>query len=173
MLASPSVRPDRSHLGAKTDRPTPRTSAWVTPALSRRNWPRVDLPPAAFRNLDVPPRPHRELPADATEYSPLPPLRPRRLPAPSVRCARYRLGTLRGRCSYCLSLAVQRFSSEVVEGEGEESEHDDADQVVVQRIVVAETGDRAVGGGFVEFGADTEEADDASGSDEARRVEAA
>src|SRR5258705_8796845 len=167
MLASPSVCPDRSHLAARAARPAPPTSAWVTPALSRRNWPRVDLPPAAFRNLDVRPRPQRELPADATEYSPLPPLRPHRLPTPSALCARYRLGTLRGRCSYCLSLAVQRFSSEVVEGEGEESEHDDADQVVVQRIVVAETGDRAVGGGFVEFDADAEESDEASGGDEA------
>src|SRR5258705_12972466 len=154
MLASPSVRPDRSHLGAKTDRPTPRTSAWVTPALSRRNWPRVDLPLAAFRNLDAPPRPHRELPVDASEYSPRPPLRPRQLPTPSALCARYRLGTLRGRCSYCLSLAVQRFFSEVVEGEGEESKNDDVYQVVVERVVVAETGGRAGGGGVVEIEAD-------------------
>src|SRR5260370_42030474 len=72
-----------------------------------------------------------------------------------------------------LSLGLQGLSGEVVEGEGEESEHDDADQVVVQRVVVAEAGDGAIGGGFVKFDADAEEADDASGGDPTRGVEAA
>ena len=66
----------------------------------------------------------------------------------------------------CSSFCLQGLSGEVVEREGEESEHDDADQVVMQGVVVAEAGNGAMGGGFVEFDADAEEADDASGGDE-------
>ena len=60
---------------------------------------------------------------------------------------------------------VERLAGEVVEAEGEEGEHDDADHVVVQWIMVAEARDGAIGGGFVEFDADTEESDDAAGGD--------
>jgi hypothetical protein len=38
---------------------------------------------------------------------------------------------------------------------------------VVERVVVGEAGDGAVGGGFVEFDDYAEEADDAAGGDEA------
>ena len=68
---------------------------------------------------------------------------------------------------------VEGFSGEVVEAEGEQGEHEDADPVVVEGVVVAEAGDGAVGGGFVELDADAEEADDAAGGDEAGGVEGA
>src|ERR1700730_6746905 len=167
MTVSRSIRPGQSPLAAKTTRPVPPTLVWMTPARLRQYWPKADLPLAAFHSLCAPPRPHREPPTVATGCLPLPPPRPRRLPAPSARCARYRLGTLRGRCSYRLFLGLQGFSGEVVEREGEEGEHDDADQHVVQRVVVAEAGEGTVGGGFVEFDANAEEADDATGGDEA------
>src|SRR6266851_147617 len=106
MLASPSIRPDRSLSAERATRPAPPTLAWVTPALLRQYWPRADLPLAAFHSLDAPPRQHREPPAVATGCLPLPPPRPRRLPAPSARCARYRLGTSPERCSLRCSPVV-------------------------------------------------------------------
>ena len=57
----------------------------------------------------------------------------------------------------------QRFAGEVVEAEGEEGEHDYADPVVVEGVVVGEAGDGAFGGGFVELHDDSEEADDSAG----------
>src|SRR5216683_4925511 len=101
MLASPSIRPDRSLSAERATRPAPPTLAWVTPALLRQYWPRADLPVAAFHSLDAPPRQHREPLVVATECSPLPPPRPRRLPTPSARCARYPLETLPVGCSCC------------------------------------------------------------------------
>ena len=64
-------------------------------------------------------------------------------------------------------LFTQRLSGEVVEAEGEGGEHEDADPVMVERVVVGEARDGAVGGGFVELDADAEEADDAAGGDQA------
>src|ERR1700730_12361110 len=115
MLASRSIRPDRSLSAARAAHLAPPSLVLVTPALLRPNWTRPDLLLAAFRTLCVPPQPHREPRADPSECSPLPLLRPRRLQAPSAQYARYRLGTLPARCSYCLSLGLQGLSGEIVE----------------------------------------------------------
>jgi hypothetical protein len=65
------------------------------------------------------------------------------------------------------NLAPQRLPSEVVQRVGEEGEHEDADPVMVEWVVVAEAGDGAIGGGFVELDADAEESDDAACGDQA------
>src|SRR5665213_2357672 len=44
---------------------------------------------------------------------------------------------------------IQRLSGEVEEREGQQREHDDADPVVVEGVVVAEAREHLVGGGFV------------------------
>ena len=60
---------------------------------------------------------------------------------------------------------VEWFAGEVVERVSEEREHEDADPVVVERVVFVEAGDGPVGGGFVELHGDSEEANDATGGD--------
>ena len=71
------------------------------------------------------------------------------------------------------NLAPERLPCEVVERVGEEGEHEDADDVVVEWVVVAEAWDGAIGGGFVELDAHAEQAHDAAGGDETGGVEAA
>lgn len=63
------------------------------------------------------------------------------------------------------------FSCEVVETEGQQGEHQDADPVVVEGIVVAEVRKDFVCGSFVESCAYAHEADDAARSYKAGGVE--
>ena len=57
---------------------------------------------------------------------------------------------------------VERLAREVVERVGEQGEHEDADPIVMQRVVIAEPGNGAIGGRLVEFDGDPEQADDAA-----------
>ena len=66
-----------------------------------------------------------------------------------------------------LFVCVEGLSSEVVEREGEQTKHKDADPVLVEWVVFTETRERSVGSGLVESDGDAEKADDAASGDEA------
>jgi len=57
------------------------------------------------------------------------------------------------------AFSLKGFSGEVIKRKSKKGEHDDADPVMVEGVVVAETPDGAVGGGFIEFDEDPKEPD--------------
>src|SRR5438270_8669493 len=68
-------------------------------------------------------------------------------------------------------LALKRLPGEVVQRKSKQAEHNNADQVVMQRIMFAETRDRALRRGFVKFHAHADQTDDTARSDKPRRIE--